>query len=165
MDVSQSSHSTSSTVEATGSDTLFDTSVFDMGGKPRECFLYGPGYVQDWTSWWITTPWFQEFCDPDAPRRKRVLWGSDKKADEWKCFREGACKSTGSPYIVCNYCDITIAHPSAGKKASNGNSGMSKHLQTDACQLARRARGDASQLAIQGWRKMVCLNPRLHHIV
>jgi hypothetical protein len=152
--VSPASSPEASALVATSSpSSAIDVSIFEKTGESPKCFLFKEDYAAPFYIWFKSTGWYDRFSE-----RKKVLWGSIKKASTWQFFQECARVDTGEPMISCTRCREVLQHPSGGRRVSTpGTSGMTSHVTSAQCQKGALARGNTQDLRLNPWKRSVSL--------
>lgn len=122
---------------------------FDTIGKHNDCYKYTPEISSEFIEWWQTTQWFETQKDK-GKKRKTISWGSQRKAQGWEHFVEGASRVTGDPKIICIRCDTILTHP-----AIHGTSGMTEHPVSRGCNTVARQRNLTQVTIVEGFREKV----------
>jgi len=100
-------------------------------------YIYKEAQHDQWTTWWESTPGYQEYRLKYGGK-KRVCWNSSSRgAAIWKYYQQCATKSGkdfGRPNVQCIVCGAILAHP-----AAVGTTSMHDHNKSIGCKKARQA--------------------------
>ena len=82
---------------------------------------------------WKETPWRIENLTV------KIRWGPDKRRTQaWENYDHIARISDGKPFLQCQRCQLTLAHPSL---RSIGTSTLNRHIETEQCKETAKRRG------------------------
>jgi hypothetical protein len=87
----------------------------------------------EFLTWWSATPWAKNNT------KNAIIWDDSKrKANFWEWIIPVARATDGKPFCLCTICKSVLEHPNV---KNGGTSGYSKHLKSQTCIHAAKAKG------------------------
>lgn len=125
--------------------------TFTVLGNNRQFYQWLPQWHEEFINWWSQTDWvINRIQDHGADILvKRVNWNMKQTAECWNTFDQVANKRTGEPFLCCQVCQQSIAHPRA-HGINAGTTALRNHLRASRCKRYQSNNNNQGQLSFSG---------------